>query len=106
MWASPPPLSLASARPGAREPRDVGGLSKIGPVNLPAAVPFHASLMYAKNASAFLQNLVVKGELRMNLDDPILRDTLLTYQGEIVNTRVREALGLAAASAAPNQGGN
>jgi len=90
----------------AGETVDVGGVSVIGPVNLPATVPFHASLMYAKNAAAFLQNLVAKGELRLNLDDPILRDTLLTHQGEIVNARVRETLGLPVATGAPTQGGS
>jgi NAD(P) transhydrogenase subunit alpha len=90
----------------AGETVDVGGVSVVGPVNLPATVPFHASQMYAKNLTAFLQNLVVKGELKLNLDDPILRDTLLTHQGEIVNSRVREALGLPALSPAPSQGGS
>jgi len=96
--------NCALTRPG--ETHQADGVTVLGPTNLPATVPFHASQMYAKNITAFLQNLVVKGELRLNLDDPILRDTLLTHQGEVVNTRVREALGLPAASGAPNQGGN
>jgi NAD(P) transhydrogenase subunit alpha len=96
--------NCALTRPG--ETLEVGGVTVMGPVNLPATVPYHASQMYAKNLAAFVQNLVVKGELRLNLDDPILRDTLLTHQGEIVNPRVREARGLPALSSAPAQGGN
>jgi NAD(P) transhydrogenase subunit alpha len=96
--------NCALTRPG--ESVELGGVTVLGPVNLPATVPFHASQMYAKNLTAFVQNLVVKGELKLNLDDPILRDTLLTHRGEIVNPRVREALGLPALSPASNQGGS
>ncbi|MFQ5816726.1 MAG: Re/Si-specific NAD(P)(+) transhydrogenase subunit alpha [Terriglobia bacterium] len=75
------------------------GVTILGPLNLPATVPYHASQMYAKNVTAFLLNLVEDGELRLNLDDPIIRDALLTHQGEVVNPQVRALLGLPAASA-------
>jgi H+-translocating NAD(P) transhydrogenase subunit alpha len=65
----------------------------IGHINLASEVPYHASQMYARNLSAFLLHLVKDGKLRTN-DDEIVRDTLLTYQGEIVNRRVREFFGL------------
>jgi NAD(P) transhydrogenase subunit alpha len=51
-------------------------------------------MMYANNIAAFLQNLVQNGELRLNLEDPIIRDTLLTHKGEVVNAQVRELLGM------------
>jgi NAD(P) transhydrogenase subunit alpha len=70
------------------------GVYIIGPVNLPSTVPFHASQMYARNVTAFLRNLMKDGELRLNLEDPIIRDTLLTHKGEVVNSQVRELLGL------------
>jgi NAD(P) transhydrogenase subunit alpha len=72
----------------------IQGVIIIGPINLPATVPYHASMMYAKNISAFVQNLVKDGELRLNLEDPIIRDTLLTHKGEVVNSQVRELLGM------------
>jgi NAD(P) transhydrogenase subunit alpha len=52
--------------------------------------------MYARNVTTFLQNLVKDGQLRINLDDQIIRDTLLTHEGEVVNQRVRDLLGLPA----------
>ena len=52
--------------------------------------------MYARNLAAFLQNLVKDGEIRLNLEDQIIRNSLLTHQGEVVNPRVRELLGLPA----------
>ncbi|MEE8200167.1 MAG: Re/Si-specific NAD(P)(+) transhydrogenase subunit alpha [Candidatus Acidoferrales bacterium] len=70
------------------------GVTIMGPVNLPSSVPYHASQMYAKNVTAFLQNLVKNGELSLNLEDPIIRDTLLTHQGKVVHPQIRELLGL------------
>ncbi|HWF47477.1 MAG TPA: Re/Si-specific NAD(P)(+) transhydrogenase subunit alpha [Bryobacteraceae bacterium] len=71
-----------------------GGVSILGPTNLPAYVPFHASQMYASNACAFLKLLVKDGAMRVNLEDEILRETLVTHEGQVVNARVRELLGL------------
>ena len=74
------------------------GVIIIGPVNLPATIPYHASQMYAKNVTTFVQNLFKDGQLKLNLDDEIIRDTLLTHEGEVVNAQVRELLGLAVAT--------
>ena len=70
----------------------------LGPVNLASTIPYHASQMYAKNVTSFLQNAVTDGELRLNLEDEIIRDTLLTHEGEVVNPKVRELLGMPASS--------
>ena len=78
------------------ETLSVHGVTIIGPINLPATVPYHASQMYARNVTAFLQNLVKDGALRINLEDQIIRDTLLTHEGQVVNPRVRDLLGLPA----------
>lgn len=79
------------------------GVTILGPTNIPSTVPYHASQMYAKNVSAFLQNLVKDGELHLNLQDQIIGDTLLTVQGEVVNPRVRELLGLSVSSPPPDE---
>jgi NAD(P) transhydrogenase subunit alpha len=71
------------------------GVTVLGPTNLPATVPNHASQMYAKNISSFLANLVKDGELRIDLEDQITRETLVSRDGALVNPRVREAFGLA-----------
>ena len=73
------------------------GVIILGPVNLPSSIPYHASQMYAKNITTFLQNLVVDGQLHLNLEDEIIRDSLLTYDGEVYSNQVRELLGLAPA---------
>ena len=76
----------------------------LGPVNLPASVPYHASQMYSKNMQTFLAHLVKKGQMELNLEDEITRDTMVTRDGDVVNPRVRELLGLPA-EAASSQGG-
>jgi NAD(P) transhydrogenase subunit alpha len=68
------------------------GVTILGPTNLPADVPYHASQMYAKNIATFLLNLAPKGELKLDLDDEILRETLVARDGSVVHPRVRELL--------------
>src|SRR5919198_395073 len=70
------------------------GVRIIGPTNLPATVPHHASQMYAKNVSNFALHLAREGDLKLDMDDEITRETLVTDGGEVVHPRVREALGL------------
>jgi NAD(P) transhydrogenase subunit alpha len=55
--------------------------------------------MYARNVMAFVQNFVVKGAISLSLEDEINRDTMVTKDGDVVNARVREALGMGAPAA-------
>ncbi|MBI3596218.1 MAG: Re/Si-specific NAD(P)(+) transhydrogenase subunit alpha [Nitrospirae bacterium] len=71
----------------------------IGPVRLAATVPYHASQLYAKNISAFLTHIVKEGQLRLDAQDAIIRETLVARNGEVVHSRVRELLGPTAALA-------
>ena len=71
----------------------------IGHFNLASSVPYHASQMYARNVAAFVMHVFKGGELELNMDDEITRETLVTRGGEVVNARVREFFGLPAAGA-------
>jgi NAD(P) transhydrogenase subunit alpha len=99
-------VDLASERGGNCELARPGevviehGVSIIGWINLASRVPYHASQMYARNLSAFLLHLIQDGKLRLNLEDEIIRSTLVTRQSEIVNPRVREFYKLPALTAA------
>jgi NAD(P) transhydrogenase subunit alpha len=79
-------------RPG--ETITAHGVVLMGPLNLPSTVPAHASQMYAKNISTFLLHLLREGKLNTEDDDQIVRETIVTSGGRIVNARVREALRL------------
>ena len=95
-------LDLAAERGGNCELTRPGerivahGVTIIGPINLASEAPYHASQMYAKNLTTFLQVLVKDGKVRPPESDEIIRDTLLTQGGEVVNARAREGMGLPA----------
>lgn len=90
-------VDLASERGGNCELTRTGetvtehGVTIIGAINLASSVPYHASQMYARNLTTFLAYMVKDGKLQLNLQDEIMRETLVTRGGEIVNTRVRDS---------------
>jgi len=102
-------VDLASERGGnceltkPAETVEEHGVSIIGTFNLASSVPYHASQMYARNLSAFLLHLVRDGRLQLNLEDEIIRETLLTKDGEVLNARVREFFSLPALPAASKE---
>jgi NAD(P) transhydrogenase subunit alpha len=72
------------------------GVTIMGPVNLAATVPHHASQMYAKNITTFLLHLMTKdGAFQLKPDDEIVTGTLLTHGGDVVHAQIRELLNLA-----------
>ena len=101
-------VDLASERGGNCELTRTGevvktqGVTIIGTINLASTVPYHASQMYARNLTNFLVYMVKDGKLQLNLQDEIVRETLITNGGEIVNARVRESFKLPALAPAGN----
>lgn len=95
-------LDLAAERGGNCEITEAGktvvkhGVTIIGAVNLAGGVPYHASMMYARNITSFLTHLVKDQKMNLNLEDEIVRETLLTSGGEIQQPRVRELFKLPA----------
>jgi proton-translocating NAD(P)+ transhydrogenase subunit alpha len=73
------------------------GVTILGPSNPPALVPYHASQMYSKNITTFLLHLLGKDgasqtAFPINPDEEITKETLLTKDGAVVHSRVRELL--------------
>jgi len=95
-------VDLAAERGGNCEIAETGktvvkhGVTIIGEINLANGVPYHASMMYARNITAFLTHLIKDQKLTVHMEDEIMRETLLTRGGEIVNSRVREIFSLPA----------
>jgi NAD(P) transhydrogenase subunit alpha len=73
------------------------GVTILGPTNFAAMAPYHASQMFSANAITFLKHLIAFLPLTTGVTDDIVAETLVTHGGEVVNPRVREALGLPAA---------
>jgi NAD(P) transhydrogenase subunit alpha len=71
-----------------------GGVQILGPVNLPASLPFHASQMFSKNLVTFIMEMVKKEDGSLNLDwtNEVLDGVCVTYQGEVRHTATKEAL--------------
>lgn len=72
--------------PGATVVREE--VTIIGPTNLPAEVPYHASQMFAKNVATFLLHLIKDGKPHLDMADQITADTLITRDGQVVHPRV------------------
>jgi NAD(P) transhydrogenase subunit alpha len=95
-------VDLAAERGGNCEITEAGktvvkhGVTIMGVINLASEVPYHASMMYAKNITTFLTHLIKDQKLNLNLEDDIVRETMLTRGGEIVQARVRELFTLPA----------
>jgi NAD(P) transhydrogenase subunit alpha len=57
----------------------------LGPANMPADVPYHASQMYSKNLTNFMSLLVKEGNLQLDSDDEIIRATMITRDGKVIS---------------------
>ena len=65
------------------------GVVIYGPLNVPSMLPVHASEMYAKNLLNFLSPMIKDGELKLDWDDEVIRDSALTHAGEIKHAPTR-----------------
>lgn len=74
------------------------GVTLLAPLNLPVAVPGHASQLYSRNITNFLALLVKDGALNLDMDDEIIRGSCVAHQRQVVNPRVSSALEVLAAS--------
>jgi NAD(P) transhydrogenase subunit alpha len=69
------------------------GVRILAPLNLPSEVPTDASLMYSQNICNFLTYIVKAKQVEISPDDEIVRESLVTRDGQVVNLRVRQLLG-------------
>ena len=76
----------------AGEDVTAGGVTILGPVNLPSSMPTHASQMYSKNITTFLNHLLDEGELKLDFEDEITSATCITHEGKVVNESTRTAI--------------
>jgi NAD(P) transhydrogenase subunit alpha len=64
------------------------GVTIIGTLNLPSTMAQNASQLYSKNVQSIVKLLAPEGELVLDLDDEIVRESLVTHDGIVVNARV------------------
>lgn len=75
----------------ADEEVERNGVVILAPTNLPGTVPVHASQLYSRNVTAFLNLLIKDGELHLDMADTVVGPACVTHQGEWVNQRVAAA---------------
>ncbi|MEO7136653.1 MAG: Re/Si-specific NAD(P)(+) transhydrogenase subunit alpha [Gemmatimonadales bacterium] len=78
------------SRPG--ETVLVGGVTIVAPLNLPATMPLHASLLFSRNLTAFLLAFTKDRSFQLDFTDDIQQGAAITHDGEVKHARTREAL--------------
>ncbi len=73
---------------------DHGGVIILGPTDLPSQVARDGSSMFSNNITSLIKHLTEDGEITLDLDDEITRDTLVARSGEVLHPRMREKLNL------------
>jgi NAD(P) transhydrogenase subunit alpha len=78
------------SRPG--ETARVGGVTILAPLNLAASMPLHASLLFSRNLTAFVQAFTKDKSFQLDFADDIQQGALITHDGEVKHARTRDAL--------------
>ncbi len=78
------------SRPG--ENVIIDGVKIIAPLNIPSTMPTHASLLFSRNLTAFLLTFTKDKVFQLDLSDDIQNGSLITHQGQVMNSRTKEAL--------------
>ena len=78
------------SKPG--ETVKAGGVTILAPLNLPATLPYHASLLFSRNLTAFVQAFTSDKAFRLDLDDEIQHGALITHHGAVTHAHTRDAL--------------
>ena len=69
------------------------GVHVMGPTNLPATIPVHASQMYSKNIVTLVSEFIgEEGEVELDFDNDVIGPATVTHAGEIRNERVRSVV--------------
>lgn len=68
------------------------GVLLLGPVNLPAQMPVHASQLYARTVMALIQEFATAEGFKPNFEDDIFKGTCVTHAGKVVHERVQSLL--------------
>ena len=69
------------------------GVHILGPVNLPAGIPVHASQMYSKNIVTLVGEFVgEEGQVELDMENDVVGPSTVTHEGQVTNERVRNAL--------------
>ena len=67
------------------------GVSIYGPANLPAEMPALASTLFARNVATFLNELIKDGQVKLDLNNEVIKGMLITHEGKVVHEATLKA---------------
>ncbi len=70
----------------------MGGVTILAPLNIPATMPFHASLLFSRNLTAFILAFTKDNAFHVDFSDDIQQGAVITHDGEVKHARTRDAL--------------
>src|SRR2546427_9421057 len=70
----------------------VNGVTILAPLNIPATMPYHASLLFSRNLTAFVQAFTKDRVFLLDFTDDIQQGALITHDGDVKHAQTREAL--------------
>jgi NAD(P) transhydrogenase subunit alpha len=78
------------SKPG--ETVHVNGVTIVAPLNLPATMPYHASVLFSRNVTAFVLAFTKEKALQLDLNDDIQKGAIITHDGAVMHGPTRDAL--------------
>lgn len=66
----------------------------IGPVNVPSGIAYHASQLFSKNVTTYLQELVFEGSIVWDMEDEIVATTRVIANGFATSEEMGRVLGI------------
>jgi proton-translocating NAD(P)+ transhydrogenase subunit alpha len=70
----------------------VNGVAIVAPLNLPATMPYHASLLFSRNLTSFVTAFTKDKAFQIDFSDDIQQGAVITHDGEVKHARTRDAL--------------
>ena len=77
----------------AGETVELNDVSIVGTANIPGSVQIDSTRMYSENVYAFLKHISRSGEIKLDLNDEIVRQCLVSMDGKIVHEGTLRAMG-------------
>jgi len=68
------------------------GVKIVGEPNLPSLVPTQSSELFSKNIFALIDYITKDEKINLNLNDEIVKESLITFNGKVINQRVKSLL--------------
>ena len=68
------------------------GITIMAPLNLPATMPTHASLLFGRNLAAFVETFTKDKAFQIDLTDDIQKGAIITHEGAVVHEATKKAM--------------